>query len=84
MTYYWEARVFIKDIQAEYLKWVVDGGTRKPKNKAHAPPANIPRSKYGNISREKVKKLLQQLDVFSGEVKSVSGIYQRTRGGLKG
>jgi len=79
----WQARVFIKDIQAEYLKWVVDGGTRKPKNKAHALPANIRRNKYGNIPRGKVKKLLQRSDVFSGKVKGVAGIYQRTRRGLK-
>ncbi|VAW62548.1 hypothetical protein MNBD_GAMMA11-797 [hydrothermal vent metagenome] len=75
--------MFNQGIQAEYLKWVVDGGTRKPKNKAHVLPANIRRNKYGNIPRGKVKKLLQRSDVFSGKVKGVAGIYQRTRQGLK-
>ncbi len=79
----WQARVFIKDIQAEYLKWVVAGGTRKPKNKAHVLLANIRCNKYGNIPGGKVKKLLQRADVFSGKVKGVAGIYQRTRRGLK-
>jgi len=79
----WQAQVFIKDIQAEYLKWVVEGGTRKPKNKAHVLPVTIKRNKYGNIPRGKVQKLLQRADVFSGVVKGVQGIYQRTRRGTQ-
>jgi len=79
----WQAQVFIKDIQAEYLKWVVEGGTRKPKNKAHLLPVTLKRNKYGNIPRGKVQKLLQRADVFSGVVKGVAGIYQRTRRGTQ-
>ena len=79
----WQAQVFIKDIQAEYLMWVVEGGTRKPKNKAHVLPVTIKRNKYGNIPRGKVQKLLQRADVFSGVVKGVQGIYQRTRRGTQ-
>jgi len=79
----WQARVFIKDIQAEYLHWVVEGGSRQPKNKAHVLPATIRRNKYGNIPRGKIKKLLQRSDVFSGKLKGVPGLYQRTRKGVK-
>ncbi len=79
----WQARVFIKPIQAQYLKWVVEGGTRKPKKKAHLLPVSIKRNKYGNIPRGKVQKLLQRDDVFSGVVNGVAGIYQRTRRGTK-
>jgi len=79
----WQAQVFIKESQAEYLKWVVEGGARKPKNKAHLLPVILKRNKYGNIPRGKVQKLLQRADVFSGVVKGVPGIYQRTRRGIK-
>jgi len=79
----WQARVFIKDIQAAYLQWVVDGGTRKPKKKSHVLPVAIKRNKYGSIPRGKVQKLLQRADVFSGVVKGVAGIYQRTRRGIQ-
>ncbi len=65
---HWKARVFIEDIQAEYLKWVVEGGTRKPKNKAHVLPVKIRRNKYGNIPRGQIQKLLKRADVFSDEV----------------
>jgi len=79
----WQAQVFIKDSQAEYLKWVVEGGTRKPKNKAHLLPVTLKRNKYGNIPRGKVQKLLRRADVFSGVVGGVAGIYQRTRRGTQ-
>jgi hypothetical protein len=71
------ARVFIKDIQDEYLRWQIEGGTRKARNKALLIPENIKLNKYGNMPRKKVSTLRAKPNVFSGEVGGVSGIYQR-------
>lgn len=77
------ARVFIKDIQLAYLGIQVDGGTRLPKRRALTLPTDIPLNQYGNIPRRKLQQLLARRDVFSGRVRGVGGIWQRTRKGLK-
>ena len=67
------ARVFIKDIQAEYLDLQITGGTRLPRRRAILVPANVRLNKYGNMPRNKISKLLDKPNVFSAE----GGIYQR-------
>lgn len=78
------SRVFLRDIQREYLQLQVTGGTRSPKKVALVVPSGIDLNAYGNLPRNKVKSLLARKDVFSGRVRGVGGIWQRTaNGGLK-
>lgn len=75
--------IFIKDIQAGYLKYLVDGGVRVPKGGkgAFLVPVNIRLNKFGNIPGlrrgAKVEKLLARPNTFKGTIRGVSGIWQR-------
>lgn len=77
------SRVFLKDVQREYLKLQVTGGERRPKKVALVMPAGIDLNAFGNIPRNRIKALLNRKDVFSGKVRGVGGIWQRTNGRLK-
>lgn len=77
------SRVFLKDVQREYLKLQVTGGTRKPKRTALVVPAGVGLNAYGNMPPNRIKALLNRKDVFSGKVRGVGGIWQRTNGRLK-
>lgn len=78
------AIVGIKDIQAEYLGLQIEGGREKPKGFALITPVNIRLNKYGNLTKGKVKELLEKPGVFSGTVGGVGGIWQKNkRGQLK-
>lgn len=77
------SRVFLRDIQREYLRIQVTGGTRSPKKVALVVPSGIDLNAYGNIPRNKIKALLARKDVFSGKVRGVGGIWQRTNGRLR-
>jgi hypothetical protein len=52
------AEVVFKGRQAEYLRWQVEGGERRPKRKALRLPADIALDAYGNIPRGTIAKLL--------------------------
>ena len=74
----------IKDIQAKYLGIQIKGGTQTPANKAILTPANIKLNKYGNLTKGRIKKLLDKPNTFSGKVGGVAGIWERNKkGGLK-
>lgn len=74
------ARVFLKDIQAQYLGIQVEGGTRLPKRRALVlPGSGLKLNQYGNIPRGRVKALLARKDVFSGKVRGVGGLWQRQK-----
>ncbi len=75
------ARVFVKDLQADYLRWPMRGGTRKPKRTAIVVPVKARTNRYGNISRGYIQKQLAKPNVFSGKVRGVGGIWQRMRSG---
>lgn len=81
------ADVGFKDIQASYLKWQEDGGVRRPKRKAIVVPVGeavgFKRNKYGNMTRNAVKRALAKPNVFSGEVKGVAGIWLRPKRGRR-
>ena len=78
------ATVFIKPIQAAYLKFQIDGGTRRPKGKALTVPVGQRLNQYGNLPKGKVKALLADPRNFSGVIKGVGGIWQRQKkGGVK-
>jgi len=73
------AEIFISDAQAEYLKRVYYGGTKYPKKKALVTPTkDLKLNKYGNITRNKVKTVLNSKNYFSGTVKGKGG----TRSGI--
>lgn len=67
--------------QAEYLSRQIHGGTRRPRKRALVVPAGAPRNKYGNMPRNKVKRMLaDKARYFSGKPKGSSlppGIYRR-------
>lgn len=75
------ARVFIAPIQAGYLKYEVDGGTRTPKKRALVIPAMQKVNKYGNMPKGTIKRLLKNPKVFSGVPRGKgnrpAGIYKR-------
>jgi hypothetical protein len=41
-------------------------------------PAGIALNEFGNIQRGKIRQLLARKDTFSGTVRGISGIWQRT------
>lgn len=53
-----EVDVIFKDVQAAYLRFQVEGGTRAPKGKALRLPSAIGLDGYGNIPRGAIAKLL--------------------------
>ncbi|MEP1612675.1 MAG: hypothetical protein ABJL72_12235 [Roseobacter sp.] len=72
--------VFIKDIQAEYLKRLEEGGDRRPNRRALLVPVGQRVNKYGNLPRGAVGRTLAKPAVFSGSPKGnarAGGIYQR-------
>ena len=78
-----ETFVFINEAQAEYMQYLYNGGVEKPKNKALPKPTqNLKLNQYGNITRTKVKTLLNnKKKYFSGQPKghpgASSGIWER-------
>ncbi len=87
-----QSDVFVKDKQAEYLKYAIEGGTRRPKKSAIATPGSKVRlNKYGNMpgARGKAGKLLaNKAKYFSGVPRghagAPAGIWQRMGKGGRG
>jgi hypothetical protein len=76
-----KARIFVKDIQARYLKYQISGGTRTPfSGKALTIPWRIKLNKYGNVpgmrGGKKIQELLAKPDTFSGTIRGISGIWK--------
>lgn len=79
------ATIYVKPMQAEYLKFQIEGGIRLPKRKALAIPVQeYLKNKYGNIPRGKIQTLLRQPNTFSGKVSGIAGIWQRGHYSKKG
>lgn len=76
-----QSAVFIKDIQADYLKYAIFGGTRRPANRAITVPVKARLNKFGNIPRKKIQSLLTRSDVFVVRDSQKAGIYQRMKSG---
>lgn len=72
-------------VQAEYLKWQIEGGVRKPKQKAIIVPTKLaPLNKYGNISPGNRKKIISGKGQFfsAGQKEGKTpGIYKRIGNG---
>ena len=78
--------VAAQSIQADYLKWAEDGGTRTPEGQAIVVPVGQRVNKYGNLPRRSIARLLARPDTFSGSPgrgRRRGGIYKRTKRGLK-
>ncbi|WP_392563216.1 hypothetical protein RHO12_12740 (plasmid) [Orbus sturtevantii] len=73
------AKVFVRDIAAEYLKPFEFGGEHKLNSKAVLAPINVTLNKYGNLPRTKMKQLTNRKDTFVGEVGGISGVWQRVK-----
>lgn len=75
------AKVLIKDVQAEYMKFSVRGGRS---GKRVSRPANIRLNKFGNIpgmrAGKKIRALLNRPDTFAGSLRGIDGVWQRVRG----
>lgn len=76
--------VFAKDVQQSYLQYAVYGGTRSPKGRALiVPGAKTRLNRYGNLTRNYVRRMAARDDTFSANINGVEGLYQRTRRGNK-
>lgn len=75
--------VGFKPIQAEYLSKQATGGTRRAKRRAVVVPVGLRVNKYGNLSKNAIKRALARPDTFSGTVRGVAGIYQRPKRGVR-
>ena len=83
------SEVYVDEIQVEYMKFMVEGGTRFPKKRAIVVPTSSMRlNRYGNMKEGKVKQILADKDkYFSGVPKghpgAPAGIWERygRRGG---
>lgn len=82
------ALIFAKPAQAEYLKWQIKGGTRRPKGRAiplpTTEPENIKLNRYGNMPRNVIKRLSARPDTFSGTMFGIAGLWQRGHYSKKG
>ena len=79
-----QGALYILPDRWEYLQYVIEGGTRRPKREWIMIGLGR-KNRYGNIPgwRQKRTRLLAKSDHFEGEVRGVMGIWQRRRRGLK-
>ncbi len=78
--------VYIAEIQDDYLRWQIEGGTRTPKGAAIPVPGRaLKRNKYGNMPRRGGSRALSaasRKNTFVGVAgrSQTAGIWQRTGG----
>lgn len=72
-----QARVFVKDRQAEYLEVQEIGGTRQPKKKALVIPEQMQLNQHGNMPRRALQIAKARKNTFIGTVRGVGGLWQR-------
>jgi len=81
--------IYIRAIQAAYLKWQIQGGRRPPKGKAIPVPIKLKTNQYGNMPRGAVSRAAARKDSFSSVPLNNKtahlrpGIYKRTHGGRR-
>ncbi|EOE8052022.1 hypothetical protein [Klebsiella pneumoniae] len=73
------AKVFVRDVAAEYLEPFEFGGEHKLNSQALLNPKNIKLNKYGNMPRNKLSQLKAKPNVFVGEVTGVDAVWQRRK-----
>lgn len=75
------ATVGVKDAQAEYLKYQIEGGSRTPKNKALRLPSILDLDEFGNLPKGTIKRLVAAARSgrkVSGKTARRMGIAQRS------
>jgi hypothetical protein len=72
-----EASVFIKPIQAKYLKYQVEGGKRT--GRIGVPYKHAKLNKFGNIPGRR-KGFIKNKNQFIGKIKNIDGVWERTGG----
>lgn len=73
------AKVFVRDVAAEYLEPFEFGGEHKLNSQALLNPKNIKLNKYGNMPRNKLSQLKAKPNVFVGEANGVDAVWQRRK-----
>lgn len=73
------ARIYVRDIAAQYLEPFEFGGVHKLNSRALLNPKNIKVNQYGNLSRNKMGQLKGKDNVFIGKVGDVGGVWQRVK-----
>ncbi|HGF5577088.1 TPA: hypothetical protein ACF21W_002789 [Escherichia coli] len=73
------AKVFVRDVAAEYLEPFEFGGEHKLNSQVLLNPKNIKLNKYGNMPRNKLSQLKAKPNVFVGEVNGVDAVWQRRK-----
>ncbi|WP_411197256.1 hypothetical protein ACHQIW_14290 [Klebsiella variicola] len=73
------AKVYVRDIAAEYLEPFEFGGGHKLNSSALLNPKNIKLNKYGNMPRNKLSQMKAKPNVFVGEVNGVDAVWQRRK-----
>jgi hypothetical protein len=64
------SKVFIRDSQAEYMKYQIDGGTRRPKGRSIlVPNGQARKNKYGNLTKGTYQKIATNQGYFSNNDK---------------
>lgn len=77
-----KGEMFIAELQDNYLRFLIDGGTRKPKRKAIAVPDDkVKKNQYGNLPRNTINKMLSnKKKYFSGSPNGrPAGIYEKIK-----
>ncbi|MBL4709744.1 MAG: hypothetical protein JKY48_15025 [Flavobacteriales bacterium] len=71
------SKVFIKQIQYDYLRWQIDGGVKTSKGKGTGVPTDLKKlNKFGNIAGRK-KGLVKGKNQFIATIHGISGVWQR-------
>lgn len=76
-----EARILVKDIQAEYLRLQEMGGMRQPKKQALVTPGAIKLNQYGNMTKKALATAKGRQNTFVGKVNGVGGFWRREKDG---
>lgn len=72
-----QARVFVKDVQAGYLRLQQTGGVRKPAKKALVLPVAMKLNSYGNMPKGAFQRAKARPNTFVGKMGGVGGLWQR-------
>ena len=71
--------VFIKDIQAEYLKWIIEGGVQT-REENPVSPVNIKLTKkHGSIPKLRGGKVFERKGHFIATIGGITGLWKRLK-----
>ncbi|MFZ2872756.1 hypothetical protein [Zavarzinia sp.] len=82
-----KAAVFVRPLQARYLRIEEGGGTRRPERRALVIPVGAGLNAYGNLPAKALQRLKGRRDVFVGQItfrssgETIGGVWQRPKSG---